>query len=360
MLNWEYNTDPVVALGFDGTAYYCGLAYGSGFSGQGSSVLWVARSSDGGATWGDAVIVMEWETYIVFHDKQRLIVDPYDPDRLYLTWTPFIPSIDPTEPYNSRIYFGRSDDGGDTWDYYQLSDYDVVQDDVQGTTIAVGPDRVLSVIWIDYEANELVLIQNDQQGAPLAWSSPRSIAEVHPFHSIPNADYRTPTLTSLAADPNSSAEATRLYATWQDDRAGNGDALLVASYDGGATWSEPILLNDDDTANDQFFPWVTVSPRGEVGVLFYDRRNSDNNALLDLYMAFSPDGINWTSNLRISSETFDGSYGYHQSGNVFIGDYIGLVITDTHAYGVWCDTRNLRVDLYAGIIDLEELRGLGF
>jgi len=128
----------------------------------------------------------------------------------------------------------------------------------------------------------------------------------------------------------------------------------------GATWTEPIRLNDDSTGHDQFFPWVTVSPRGEVGVLFYDRRDDPGNTLLDIYLAYSPDGENWLPNQRISTESFNGSYGYHQSGGVFIGDYIGLVMTDSHAYGVWCDTRNLRADMYAGIIELDELRPKGF
>ena len=109
LLNYDQSSDPVVAFGPDGTAYYCGLAYGSGLMGLGRNALWVAESTDGGETWDDPYIVMAWETQGFFHDKQWLIVDQNN-GNLYMTWTVF--SADGT-----RIFFGRSTDGGDNWDY---------------------------------------------------------------------------------------------------------------------------------------------------------------------------------------------------------------------------------------------------
>ena len=360
LLNYEHSTDPVVAFGPDGTAYYCGLAYGSGFAGQGGSALRIAESRNGGETWEDPYIVMAWETYTAFHDKQWLIVDQSDPDRLYLTWTPFIPAVPPEQGYNSRIYFGRSFDGGDNWDYYQLSDYVVTNDDVQGTSLAVGSDGVLSVIYIDYEERKLVLTQNDQQGDPEDWTTPRNIADVDWVYRMPDASYRVPTMPALAADPSTGNDDATLYAVWHDNRSGNTDIALIRSTDGGSSWSEPVMINDDDTEHDQFFPGVAVSPEGEVGVVFYDRRDDKENALLELYLAWSPDGEMWLPNLKVTTNASNGSYGYHQSGGAFMGDYIGIAISDEAAHPVWADTRlgYGQSHLFTARVELEGLRDM--
>jgi len=350
LLEYDHSTDPVIAFGPDGTAYYCGLAYGRGLLGIGRSALWIAESRNGGETWEDPYIVMAWESYSLFHDKQWLIVDQEN-GNLYLTWTPFM--LD-----GSRIYFGRSTDDGDTWYYYQLSGWMGFSESVQGTALAVGTDGVLSVIWIDYDADTLMLIQNDDEGDPEDWSQPRTIADVDYVSGIPNAEYRVPTLPALAADPSSGIDNATLYAVWNDKRTGNSDAMLIRSSDGGATWSDPVAVNDDDTDHDQFFPWVAVSPRGEVGVVFYDRRDDPDNTLLQVYLAWSPDGEEWFPNMRITDNASNGEYGYHQSGGSFMGDYIGLAISDRGAHPVWADTRfgPGQSHLFTARVDLDDLR----
>jgi hypothetical protein len=47
---------------------------------------------------------------------------------------------------------------------------------------------------------------------------------------------------------------------------------MTASYDGGATWSAPIQVNDNSSAVDEFQPNLTVAADGTVSVAFYDRR----------------------------------------------------------------------------------------
>ena len=63
-----------------------------------------------------------------------------------------------------------------------------------------------------------------------------------------------------------------LYMAWEDDSAGNGNIVLSGSFDGGLSWSDPIQVNDNASAVDEFQPNVAAAADGTVSVNFYDRR----------------------------------------------------------------------------------------
>jgi len=63
-----------------------------------------------------------------------------------------------------------------------------------------------------------------------------------------------------------------LYVAYEDFSAGVDNVLLTASYDGGATWSYPIQVNDNSSAVDEFQPNLTTASDGTISVAFYDRR----------------------------------------------------------------------------------------
>ena len=63
-----------------------------------------------------------------------------------------------------------------------------------------------------------------------------------------------------------------LYVSYEDFSAGVNNVMLTASYDGGATWTSPIQVNDNASPADEFQPNLTVAPDGTVSVNFYDRR----------------------------------------------------------------------------------------
>jgi hypothetical protein len=92
--------------------------------------------------------------------------------------------------------------------------------------------------------------------------------------------------------------------------------------------------------NDEFFPWLSVSSGGLVGVTWLDRRNDPANLRYQAFAAVSSDGGATFPNLQIASAASnpnnDGFFGG------FMGDYTGNAwnSTGTILYASWMDSRN--------------------
>src|SRR5262249_20959147 len=96
--------DGVVVADRAGNFYYAGL----GTDAAGRSTVQVTKSTDGGQTWGPAVVVQQDDA----SDKEWIGVGP-DPSNLqkdvvYVTWTSF-------QSTGQQVRFGKSVDGGASW-----------------------------------------------------------------------------------------------------------------------------------------------------------------------------------------------------------------------------------------------------
>ena len=318
--------DPSVAFDADGNGYVTCL----GFSRTApDNVLAVTKSTDGGRTWGTAVLV-EGTTPNVFHDKSYMTVDTTSgPTRnnVYVTWTRFINGPGECGSYAAPIYFSRSIDGGLTFSTpmeissagYRCS---------QGSQPAVGPGGELYVSWVT--GTRAVVVRSTDGG--LTWGAKTTIP-MFPPPEIYGGSPRTPHFPSIAVNPVNGPGGNRVHVVWADRRFGTADILMSTSEDGAATWGAPLRVNDDPT-NAQFFPWVAASQTGKVFVSFYDQRDDPAGRNLTVYVAVSVDfGVSFQPNRRASTASFD-------PGNWFIGDYNGLAASGDFAYPGWCDLRN--------------------
>ncbi len=321
--------DDVILFSSEGTAVHAFISFvglWNDFPERAANGIMLCRSSDGGKTWGDQVVVADHHnTKSPMEDKPWLVFDrnadsPYY-NHLYCSWTRFdvYGSDDPQD--TSQIMFARSRDGGESFDpVIRISDLggDCLDDDntVEGATPCVGPDGAVYVVWAGPRGMEL---DKSTDGGktfgkdrvimemPGGWSSTVQGISRHNGMPVTGVD--------LSQGPNRGT----LYVNWIDERNGDKDVFLIHSHDGGETWTEPVRVNDDPLKNgkDQFFTWMAVDPAdGSINIAFYDRRDSDDTTTR-LTLARSLDGETFV-NRPIEFPAFE------CFENVFFGDYIGI------------------------------------
>jgi hypothetical protein len=333
--------DPVLTFASDGTCYMAGIVFqrdpAIGNILKPGSGIFVARSDDGGETFSMVSLVVSSITnYVTFHDKEWIAVDPNTGD-VHVTWTAF-----QLYGVSSAMAHSVSRDRGETWSRPQIiSEITRKERQVQGSQLEVTSDGVVHVSWIEYDIGSLRYTRSTDGGS--SFEPVKTIASVTPLdYYLPNGDYRTPTMCDMAVDNTGGEGDGSIYIAWPDQRTGEADIYMVASYNGGDTWISPVKVNNHTTAmdNDQFFPAVAVGNDGSVQVMFYDRRDDPDNDLISVYFAISRDkGLTW-DNIRIQDDPFDGDNSGGKSAGPFIGDYLALASGPGWTVGVWCDARD--------------------
>jgi hypothetical protein len=194
------------------------------------------------------------------------------------------PTVNPT---TGQLWVGFQN--GDTTDEDQ---YLVVTSTDGGVTFH-GPYRVDTL----YDVNEPRGVNGRADCVARGQGSTRAV--------LTNTCFRAdPIFNSIVADKRGGAFADDLYVVLYDNRNGtirnsNNDVFFYKSTDGGVTWIGPTRVNNDQsdtpanrdcgrntnsirgnpaacpetgTGNDQFFPFITLNQKGDLNVVFHDRR----------------------------------------------------------------------------------------
>ncbi|HEX2026838.1 MAG TPA: sialidase family protein, partial [Nitriliruptorales bacterium] len=158
--------------------------------------------------------------------------------------------------------------------------------------------------------------------------------------------------------PTYDPERGTFYVVWHDNRNGDLDAFVSTSSD-GATWSEPLRMNDDpeETTTGQFYPQLALAPDGRLDVAWYDYRDDtypapqpDPDSGLNLfnnmgkqqsvYLTSSHDGgRTWTPNVRVNDVRIDRTIGLWDP-NYFFQVPLSVASSDDRTLVAWSDTRN--------------------
>ena len=143
-------------------------------------------------------------------------------------------------------------------------------------------------------------------------------------------------MPTIGCDISSNKFKGRIYVNWTDQRNGedNTDVWIISSDDGGKSWSEPVMVNNDNSNRHQFFSWMDVDPiTGIVYLVFYDRRETSGNAT-DVFLAYSSDGGKTFMNKKISESSFT------PSEKIFFGDYNDISAYNGMVRPIWTRYEN--------------------
>ncbi|MGH2992304.1 MAG: sialidase family protein [Solirubrobacterales bacterium] len=359
--NYQRTTDPWVSFGPDGTLHQISLSFNDiapPFDPEDfDHALLASKSEDGGLTWTDPEVVIRDLDASVFNDKQSITADPTEADNVYAVWDRLLfPNSEAasvrasfvTGAFRGPVWFGRSTDGGDSWeDARQI--YDPGQNDQTiSSQIVVPPDGTLINLFAEFNGentNKLrawtvrVLRSND---AGETWSAPILVDRLQTI-SVRDPETGEDVRTGdIVPDVAVNSDNGRLYAVWQDARFSgfqNDSIAFSQSLDGGVTWSDPIKMNltptDIPAGNQQAFtPSVDVADDGTIAATYYDFRN--NTAAADLKTDYfvvhchpttptaCTDPANWVNEIRLTDTSFDMRQAPLTGTGFFTGDYEGL------------------------------------
>lgn len=341
----------------------------------------VARSSDGGRTFGTPVTVEQSTNDGIQEDKPYLVVDTNHAspflNSIYATWTRF--HFDSLDNYlESPIFFSASRDGGRTWSVpKEISGtnrglctfsgtplpYDGRCREDQFSSPVVGPDGTIFVAFVndqginDGEFRDQYLVVKSHDGGE-TWSTPGRASDIihdgvsdYPFNvvgrqTLSNSQFRVNSAGNLAVDAFNGA----LVIVWSDNRNGtaantNTDIFMARSVDGGDTWVAPLPVST--APNDQFYPWAAFAPDGTLNISFFDRSYDPTNSQYGMTLARLAPKARGFALQRVDTGLSDPNHARWFSGatggkTIFLGDYNGLAVgSDGAAHSFWTDMRRV-------------------
>ena len=348
-------SDPALGANLAGEYFYAYLSYGCP---NNYAEVTVGHSTDGGLTWTP---VTAFRDFINGPDKEQIAVDrganSPTKGRIYVSWDENLTNG------TQLVALVWSDDNGVTWHApvrVDLGD----SGGVIYATPAVGPDGHVYVIWDDYgfspRGRFSVIRFAAASNAPAPGYTPAfgpgktlALTGINLFNPGPFTIPAQPD-RGIAADPSLNVDRTgRIYALWTQGIRGSAvtDVKVQTSTDGGATWSKPVQVNDDNsptnftTGSSDFFPWGAIdAATNAFHVSFYSTRGDATNRTTNVYTSVSTNGgATFGANTRITTVASNESATNPARDLNNYGDYEGLVIQGGKEHPVWTDTRYISI-----------------
>jgi len=265
-------SDPWVSIGPDGTAYSVGLlATNSTIAGNNDTAVATATSTNGGRSWGNPRIIKAdqgtspvFEFTHFFNDKESITADPLHAGTAYVVWDRLVaPSHSPdadlrAHAFRGPTWFSKTTDGGKTW---------------TGTRAIFDPGQNSQTI------GNIVLVN-------------RTSGALYDFFE----------LFQTTGSPNFTPRGASVS--------------LITSTDGGNTWSDPIVVASQQTADDVDpntgapirtaggIPSVAIDPAtGQLYVVWEDARFTGGTVNQAVISTSANGGRTWSSPAPVSTVT---------------------------------------------------------
>jgi hypothetical protein len=368
-------TQSPIAFGRDHTLYYALAGFDPGQDGRGNSVL-LGRSTDLGDTWTTTIIRNSQGTVGPDVEANRplaaIAVDRRTgpEDIVYVGWLRYYPNYVPRRIPQSQL--AVSTDGGRTFaepvsvvgSYFASEAARRAAAVIEGqpanpsnTAPPTPPDTLTAA---NFSGGFPKLALDDNGTLYAAWFSIAMNVVPPPWRGLylsRSTDQGktftvTPVLPGHSSQDNPILQWSReggpqgslhlVYESKIPTNQGDRDITYRRSTDGGATWTEPKILNDDDPKllAGQYIPNLSVAPDGRLDAVWWDFRDDPGMGFNDVYLTSSSDnGTTWTPNVRITDRSIDRKFG--PWGNGFdMRQPPGVLGMEAYTVVAWDDTRN--------------------
>ena len=334
--------DPAAVIGMNGM-YYAGQIKNSG-----QAVAW---SDDEGSTWTTVQVGNAAGGFNDLLDKNHLWIDnsltsPYN-GNLYDAWTSFGGSND------NEIEISYSEDNGLSWiGPINISSATYAGSHCQGVNLKTGPQGQVYAIWTIYDSwplDENAIGMAKSMNGGQSWEPAYRIIES--IRGIRNSEtsknMRVNSFPSMAVDISDGPRSGWMYVVWANigvpgiNEGPDIDVYMIRSTDGGANWSDPFRVNQDEMnlGHEHYFPWITCDPAsGALSVIFYDDRNVGGSSV-EVFCANSYDGGDTWDDFPVSDVAFTPAP-IPGLATGYMGDYLGITAQSGHVYPCWTDNRD--------------------
>jgi hypothetical protein len=335
LYGYECITDPILTFNRDGDLFYNLQAYqqqaegivpGGLPMGADVAMMALAISHDGGESWPEIIPEFFGDDLTVFPDYMRMGTNPQT-GSVFAQWNTIV-GLAASQPTLVTYRPGVPAPVTQPWFF-------VTPDQPTGlgesSVIGANDGTIYSVLG-GFNSPEVVYMATSNDDGQTFSVPTFQFGFTAMDGSLEGTEFRTGTAVEVAIDTSGGANDGCLYAAWADAAQDAADILSRHSCDGGATWTEPVLVSSGPHEDAQFFPRVSVDGRGAIHVVYLTRAYDPAHHLVDGEWAVSTDGgATWTAT-RLTQHSFDGDLGIHQNGFPFLGDYIGIGSSGDHTY----------------------------
>jgi hypothetical protein len=336
---WDRFTDPSVAYDAEHDVWMINsLAMDDDFGSTGDAIV-VNRSTDGGLTFGEPVIV-EDTTGSEYFDKNWITCDNWAASpfygNCYVQWDDF--------GFGNQLEMEYSTDGGLTWLTSTTPGSSVI-----GGVPVVQPNGTV-VVPIDNGFAGSVLSFVSTNGG-VSYTGPTTISSISSHD--PAGNLRSIPLPSADVD-----QAGEVYVVWQDCRFRSGcsaNDIVLSTSTNGTSWSAPVRIPIDPTNSgiDHFIPGIAVEPgtsgnTAHLGLTYHYFENtscSDTTCRLHVgYISSTDGGATWTAPTDVSGPFRLTWFAFTTSGYM-VGDYVSTSFGGSLAYPVFAVAKAGACDL---------------
>jgi hypothetical protein len=310
----------------------------------------LAKSEDG-INWSQPAVALNATRSFAAYSWLTVDTNPGSPyvNSLYISAVAIGP---PGVQSENAVVVAHSTDGGVTWHGVAVDPVQLYPAEDNFTNVVVGGNGTVYLTWLHCLGHgqaahcgngKAYMVFSKSSDGGNTWSAPSLMTAITmPFDwTLPNSSVRVYNYPVIGVDNSSGPYAGNLYAVMYNWTGTHLQVQVVRSTDGGNTWSKPVLVAPASDTHDQFFPWLSVSSAGLVGVSWLDRRNDPANIDYQAFAAISKDGgQSFQPNVQLTTAFSNPNVnGYPE--NLWMGDYTGNTWDGPNYFvAAWMDSSN--------------------